>query len=253
MTRMDFLKQLEYLLQDIDEKDREDALDYYRDYMDEAGISEFASVDGLLDTPEKIAISIRASLNSDDETQSEFSEQGVQDARWEPQKHMPDVYQRDGWTDAGDGRTESKRPEAWENAEETDIRRKNDRGNNLGKILLIIILCIVGFPVVGGIGSGVLGIILGLFGGLLAAIVGIGGSAIGCIVGGVVLFVMSIVHMIASVPEGIMMMGCSFIMLAVGIVFALLTVMICTRLIPWIVRGIAGVFRKIFHRGGAEA
>ena len=27
MTRMDFLKQLEYLLQDIDEKDREDALD----------------------------------------------------------------------------------------------------------------------------------------------------------------------------------------------------------------------------------
>ena len=36
MTRMDFLKQLEYLLQDIDEKDREDALEYYRDYMDEA-------------------------------------------------------------------------------------------------------------------------------------------------------------------------------------------------------------------------
>ena len=34
MTRMDFLKQLEYLLQDIDEKDREDALEYYRDYMD---------------------------------------------------------------------------------------------------------------------------------------------------------------------------------------------------------------------------
>ena len=55
MTRMDFLKQLEYLLQDIDEKDREDALEYYRDYMDEAGISEFASVDGLLDVPEKIA------------------------------------------------------------------------------------------------------------------------------------------------------------------------------------------------------
>ena len=34
---------------DIDEKDREDALEYYRDYMDEAGISEFAAVDGLLD------------------------------------------------------------------------------------------------------------------------------------------------------------------------------------------------------------
>ena len=107
MTRMDFLKQLEYLLQDIDEKDREDALEYYRDYMDEAGISEFASVDGMLDTPEKVAISIRASLNGDDEEQSEFSEQGVKDARWEPQKHMPDVYQKDGWTEA---KTDSPTP-----------------------------------------------------------------------------------------------------------------------------------------------
>ena len=100
MTRMDFLKQLEYLLQDIDEKDREDALEYYRDYMDEAGISEFAAVDGLLDSPEKIAISIRASLIGDSEEQSEFSEQGVKDARWEPQKHMPDVYKGDDWSEA---------------------------------------------------------------------------------------------------------------------------------------------------------
>ena len=33
MTRMEFLKQLEYLLQDIDEKDREDALAYYMDCL----------------------------------------------------------------------------------------------------------------------------------------------------------------------------------------------------------------------------
>ena len=67
MTRMEFLKQLEYLLQDIDEKDREDALAYYMDYMDEAGLSETDIVDGLLDMPEKIAMSIRSSMNSEGE------------------------------------------------------------------------------------------------------------------------------------------------------------------------------------------
>ena len=277
MTRMDFLKQLEYLLQDIDEKDREDALEYFRDYMDEAGISEFASVDGLLDVPEKIAISIRASLNDNDAEQSEFSEQGVKDARWEAQKYMPDVYKKDGKTENGeqtsdtgwktaseeysgrkreDGRgTDDDRYERkeWEYEEEDNSGGRHSRGNNLGKLLLIVILCIVGVPLIGGIGSGVIGILLGLCGALLAAIMGVGGSAIGFTVGGVVLFVMSIVHMIISVPEGLMMMGFSFLMLALGIIFILLTIVICTRLIPWIVRGIVGLFRRIFHRGGAEA
>ena len=280
MTRMDFLKQLEYLLQDIDEKDREDALEYYRDYMDEAGISEFASVDGLLDSPEKIAISIRASLSGDSEEQSEFSEQGVKDARWEPQKHMPDVYKGDDWSEAKnrsernyrdsgsewqetpgshregygeESRYSSNERSEWEDSDRDSSDRVSRRGNNLGKILLIVVLCIVGFPLIAGVGSGVFGLLAGIFGALLAIIVGVGGCALGFSVGGVVLFVMSIVHMITSVPEGIMMMGFAFIMLAIGIVCIILTVLICSRLIPWIVRGIVKLFQRIFRRGGAAS
>ncbi len=97
MTRMEFLKQLEYLLQDIDEKDREDALAYYMDYMDEAGLSETDIVDGLLDMPEKIAMSIRSSMNSEGEDRSEFSEQGFKDVRVEPERQAPQVYGSDTW------------------------------------------------------------------------------------------------------------------------------------------------------------
>ena len=245
MTRMDFLKQLEYLLQDIDEKDREDALEYYRDYMDEAGISEFASVDGLLDVPEKIAISIRASLNDDSDEQNEFSEQGVSDSRWEPQKHMPDIYKKDDWSrkeekqtegawkEASGGQTPDDERTEWESDDSAYSKAGRNRGNNLGKILLIIVLCIVGLPLIGGIGTGVAGILIGI--------------------AGVVLFVMSIVHMIASVPEGLLMMGCSFLLLALGILFVIVVLAVCTRLIPWVVRGIAGLFRRIFRRGGADA
>ena len=55
MIRVEFLKRLEYLLQDVDEKEREDILAYYNDYLDEAGISDKDSVDDILDEPEKIA------------------------------------------------------------------------------------------------------------------------------------------------------------------------------------------------------
>ena len=38
MSRDVFMRQLEYLLSDIPEYEREDALDYYRDYLEEAGV-----------------------------------------------------------------------------------------------------------------------------------------------------------------------------------------------------------------------
>ena len=37
MNREIFMKELEYLLQDIPEEDKADALAYYRDYLEEAG------------------------------------------------------------------------------------------------------------------------------------------------------------------------------------------------------------------------
>ena len=76
MRREMFLKQLDYLLQDIDEKDRQDALDYYRDYLDEAGIGPTDDVGTLLESPEQIAFSIRTSLNGNVDEQIEISEQG---------------------------------------------------------------------------------------------------------------------------------------------------------------------------------
>ena len=61
MNKHEFMEKLEYLLSDIPEEDREDALAYYRDYLEEAGedadeaIEEFGS-------PERIASIIRSDL-----------------------------------------------------------------------------------------------------------------------------------------------------------------------------------------------
>lgn len=254
MTRMEFLKQLEYLLQDIDEKDREDALAYYMDYMDEAGIAEPDAVDGLLDMPERIAMSIRSSMNSEDDERSEFSEQGFKDVRMEPEKRTPQIYGSDGWKEAenrsSDNWSETRERESWEPDRRTYDEPEVSKNNNIGKYILITILVILALPLIGGFGTAIVGIFGGIFGILVAGTVGVAGAAFGFTVGGVILFVMSIVRMVTYTAEGLLMMGVSLISIALGILACMLTVVIFKRFIPWIIRGIVRLFRKIFRRGG---
>ena len=55
--------------------------------------------------------------------------------------------------------------------------------------------------------------------------------------------------MITYTAEGLLMMGFSLIMIAIGILAFMLTIVIFKRLIPWVIRGIVSLFRKIFRRG----
>ena len=55
MNREQFMKQLSYLLQDISDEDRTDALDYYENYLDEAGFGYETDITNELGSPERIA------------------------------------------------------------------------------------------------------------------------------------------------------------------------------------------------------
>lgn len=73
MTRTEFMKQLQDLLSDISKNEREEALQYYNDYFDDAGPEEEARILTELGSPEQVARKIKAGLSDD---ASEFSEQG---------------------------------------------------------------------------------------------------------------------------------------------------------------------------------
>lgn len=81
MSKEAFMKELEYLLSDIPDEDKKDALDYYRDYLDEAGdmaqkaIEEFGS-------PERIAAIVRSDIRGDLEDGGAFTERGYEDERF---------------------------------------------------------------------------------------------------------------------------------------------------------------------------
>ena len=252
MTRLEFLNQLDYLLQDVDDKDRQDALDYYRDYMDEAGIAESDLIDGLLESPEKIAISLRTSLNGNFDEQIASGDQGFKNLHTEENAKVPEVYGQQSRYSKYDMEWES----AQEYASEYDGISKNgevkEQKSSLGKILLIAAICLVAAPVIFGIGGGLIGLVFGLFGLIVGLVFGVAGGAIGCLVGGVILFVMSLVQMAANVPQGIFMMGVALLLIAVGILLVMLTIVIFRRFIPWLIRSIVNIFRKIFNKNGGK-
>ena len=74
MNRVEFMKQLEQLLQDISENDRLDAIGYYNDYFDEAGLENEAQVIRELGSPERVAAMIKEDLGEGEHEESKSME-----------------------------------------------------------------------------------------------------------------------------------------------------------------------------------
>ena len=75
MNRQEFMKQLEMLLSDISQAEREEALQYYNDYLDDAGIENEEESIGSLGSPAQVAANIKEGLRDGIET-GEFTEDG---------------------------------------------------------------------------------------------------------------------------------------------------------------------------------
>ena len=67
MNRVEFMETLSRLLQDIPEEDRIDALKYYNDYFDDAGSENEQNVIEELESPEKVAMKIKADREDTDQ------------------------------------------------------------------------------------------------------------------------------------------------------------------------------------------
>ena len=66
MNRVEFMTELERLLSDLPEEDRQAAVQYYADYFADAGVENEAEVIRELGRPERIAAMIRDSVKEKD-------------------------------------------------------------------------------------------------------------------------------------------------------------------------------------------
>ena len=77
MNRKKFIEELAFLLQDIEDAEREEAMQYYEDYFDEAGPENEQQVINDLGSPERVAAIIKAGLDNQFDQDIEYSEKGM--------------------------------------------------------------------------------------------------------------------------------------------------------------------------------
>ena len=91
MNRKQFMEQLERLLSDISEAERQEALEYYEGYFDDAGPENEGEVIRELGNPGKVAAIIKADLQENSEDYGEYTENGYQDTRVKENGEMPEM------------------------------------------------------------------------------------------------------------------------------------------------------------------
>ena len=113
MNRAEFMRRLTELLGDVAPTEREEAIQYYNDYFDDAGEENESGVIASLGTPEELARTIKAGLN-DGGNSGEFTESGFSGYTQMPKDEIVKVKDEDaaGRTDTGAGQAGAAYSEA---------------------------------------------------------------------------------------------------------------------------------------------
>lgn len=258
MSKGEFMKELEYLLSDIPEEDKRDALAYYEDYLEEAGetaeqaIAEFGS-------PERIAAIIRADLQGNLEDGGEFTERGYEDERFrDPNFQMAKRYDL---PEVNEGQEEKKNnsQEGVKDRTRTDREDKEANQRQGWKTLVLILLVLAASPILLGLGGAVLGAVAGVGGGILGIIAGavalVFGLAVVLIVltvtlllAGIAICAVGVIAMFSNVLNGLLCFGAGLVVLSFGFLCLLISAWFYGKMIPWLIRTCVNGVSRLVHR-----
>ena len=299
MNRAEFMRRLTELLGDVPPQEREEAIQYYNDYFDDAGAENESGVIASLGTPEELAGAIKAGL-SDGGNGGEFTESGFSGytqihkdemirageaagqssadgrgrfydagasgntangrAQTNNSYYQDAYYQRTGGKGIYGGREDTRKQSNPYEQQSSDSSHTSGgqqtqpkQGMSGGMIVLIVIAAILTSPIWIGILGGLFGLAVGAVATVFSVFLALLIIGVVFVVVAVALIILGIVVMFSAPLAGISMMGTAFVMFAVGLVSIWLMVLTVAMAIPALVRGIAALGRKLFHRGGARA
>lgn len=250
MDRTQFMEQLEKLLSDISEAERQEALDYYESYFDEAGPENEASVIRKLGSPGKVAAIIKADLNESSERYAEYTENGYQDTREESENLKPEKYK------GGRGRRQSRGNESGpaggnsESRAERGYHAEPKRSN--AKLILVLILLVFLSPLIlGGVG-GTLGILLVILLAPFLLVFAAGVGAASLIIAGIACFSVAVGLCFSYPAAGLLTIGIGCLILAAGLLLLMLLVWLAAGILPKLLRKVTDFCGKLLHRERKE-
>ncbi|MCI8853226.1 MAG: DUF1700 domain-containing protein [Lachnospiraceae bacterium] len=229
MRKEQFLKELEALLQDISEQERVEALQYYRDYFDDAGPEKEADIMEELGSPIRVARIIKEGLSEND---GEFSERGYRDNRFADSQEL-------GYRNTAQG------SHTRGNGGETQPTPKQANG---WKIACLILLCILLFPIIIPLGLAVIAVLFSILVAVLALVAGIGISSVAILVSGIITVIVGFVHVFRLPVVGIAVTGVGFLLMALGMLLTIAMVWCGVKIVPWLIRGTVKVLRYPFQK-----
>ncbi len=213
MNRVDFMKQLESLLQNISPGEREEALQYYNEYFDDAGAENEQAVIEALGNPAKVAENIKRDIN--------------------------------GRGDAGSQRPQNRAVIQYQQTATSTQQSPQKESIPTWALVLIIIGAILLSPAALGIAGGGLGTLVGIIVGWFALIFGFGVTALALFVVLLVLLVVGIMCMWADPLAGVALLGGGLVCGALSILFFMLTVAMAGIVTPAVFKGICKLFNKL--------
>ena len=223
MNKVEFIEELKKRLEGLPSEEIENAINYYSEYFEDAGIDDETDVTISLGTAKEVAeqIILEYSLRNSEEIVK------VNLSKDNENKYNEDEYNTKYFSNE-------------------EYNNKKEKKSKL-PIILISILAVLASPLLLGLGIGAVATIFGLAVGLFAIVVSIifGGGA--CILGGIVCIIATLFAVAQSgVPTTILFIGISLIIIGIGIMFLWLSIkgfklliLVCKKLIA-----------KITKRGG---
>lgn len=235
MNRQEFISQLAQLLKDIPEAERQEALDYYNSYFDDAGPENEASViQELGGDPQKAAASLKAEFQSAQtgrQNYGEFTEQGYRDNRIPHDGQMPQPFPR----------------KEKQSQDHQGFHREFFKNNKTTKIILTILILAVTSTLWLGLLGTIAGLVFGLLGAVLSLFVGFAATVFGLLASGIALAVSGLIKCLTSPALGLLALGLGLLILAVGILLLLLFLWLAANPLPKFIRWCGGCISGFFR------
>lgn len=230
MNKNEYLDRLSRLLADISYEEHEEALSYYREYIEDAGAENEQRVIEELGTPEQLAQEIRDGLLN----------KGEASQRRGGAANAPEAFNNSYRTHYSGTDTDR----SYQNRAYTSSggAREHKYEKDQSKIILIIILLVLTSPIWFSLACALIGTIFAC----IAAIIGIGAGGIVCIATGIALIAAGISALMSI--TGFALIGAGCVTAAVGIALIILTVWLFGWALPALIRFIKQTAGNVSNR-----
>lgn len=238
MRKEEYLQKLEQLLCDIPAEDRYEAMQFYRDYLEDAG-ADAEEVLRSLGTPEELAKSIQKDLYGDNEA-GDYTR---------TYKDVPGTY-RVPFSTGGRFTGAQGAGQSGSYSQSTQGTSGPSRKGRLsvGQWIIFIIVCLCAAPVIVPVFGAILSVIIALFIAVIAIIFGAGVAGIALVIAAIAVIIVAVVKLVASPFSALIMAGSGLLMIGLGLIGIAFTVWMVCKVLPKIFVWLVDVCSGFVHR-----